>query len=653
MEYRNKYNVLLLSLFTIGGGLLVPIHFAKANPITGFVGDALISPVGWFIHFLANFFGAVLLPIAGALVNWSYSAGEFMNNPLVNEGWAISRDVANMFFILILLYIGLATILKLDNYGVKKLLPKFILIALLINFSLVIGGVFIDMGNDVGLFFTSAGAVNEKGEVVNVGDNIQAALAISNTFNIPKYNTIDPEGETASDDINILIRGVMNLIFVIIVAFLLFAMALIMIFRIIYLWVLLILAPFAWASYILPDTKKIWSGWWDNFLKWAFFPAIFGFFIYLALLTGLGFGESLFGNAPEISGELTKRGGEPFQNITLFLQYLTVLFILFFGLITSQKWGLAGAGMAKNWSDKAKNWSLGKMKTGGKYLAKSPRKAVKRTGEILERTPVGEKISEKEIAFRKKTEGLPVIGKMAGGPGHTYKKEQETLKEASKEVEKIKGDPTALRQKVNQTVTTRKGRAERVEALKLLAEKGKLEEGDKKHLPDVINSGADIKDILKSVPHWAMEKEVQKELASNPRISEKDQAAWKGLTGLSKDNREEREEIKKFIIENVMPSKPTEFAKTLSDNAFEDDVIQEIVVDRFADKRFTTAHINKSLEENSKRHGQLLTLLDENLDRMPKKLQEHLQGSPGHQAMRDREDTEDWQAESGTKEIDL
>ena len=39
----------------------------------------------------------------------------FTNSPIVTLGWGITRDLANMFFILILLTIALATVLKIQS----------------------------------------------------------------------------------------------------------------------------------------------------------------------------------------------------------------------------------------------------------------------------------------------------------------------------------------------------------------------------------------------------------------------------------------------------------------------------------------------------------------------------------------------------------
>src|SRR3989338_7431568 len=64
-------------------------------------------------------------------------------------GWRVTRDVANMFFVFFLLWIAIATIFGFEQYGIKQLLPKLIVTALLINFSLPIAQVVINTSSSL------------------------------------------------------------------------------------------------------------------------------------------------------------------------------------------------------------------------------------------------------------------------------------------------------------------------------------------------------------------------------------------------------------------------------------------------------------------------------------------------------------------------
>ena len=73
--------------------------------------------------------------------------------PFVKMGFDLTLQIANMFFLLILVFIGLATILRLQEYQLQRTLPKLILIALLVNFSALLVGFVVDVANIATHFF--------------------------------------------------------------------------------------------------------------------------------------------------------------------------------------------------------------------------------------------------------------------------------------------------------------------------------------------------------------------------------------------------------------------------------------------------------------------------------------------------------------------
>lgn len=77
-------------------------------------------------------------------------------NPAVLAGWTALRDVANGLFILIVLWIAITIIFNLDNLGGKKLLVRVIVVALLINFSLLMASTVFAFANQLALPFARA-----------------------------------------------------------------------------------------------------------------------------------------------------------------------------------------------------------------------------------------------------------------------------------------------------------------------------------------------------------------------------------------------------------------------------------------------------------------------------------------------------------------
>ena len=83
----------------------------------------------------------------------------------------VTRDLANMFFIFILLYIAIATILEIAAYNAKALLARLIIVALLLNFSLFFTRVIIDASNIWGSAFydrISSASKEWEGELSNL-----------------------------------------------------------------------------------------------------------------------------------------------------------------------------------------------------------------------------------------------------------------------------------------------------------------------------------------------------------------------------------------------------------------------------------------------------------------------------------------------------
>src|SRR3989344_4255696 len=97
-------------------------------------------PIIILILSLVQGFLVFLLSIAGYVLNVAFQANIDLNPAnmlVVQEGWKIVRDIANAFFILILLWIAFTIIFNFENLGRRKLLVRVIVVALLINFSLV------------------------------------------------------------------------------------------------------------------------------------------------------------------------------------------------------------------------------------------------------------------------------------------------------------------------------------------------------------------------------------------------------------------------------------------------------------------------------------------------------------------------------------
>ena len=142
--FKNKKIVLFFVLF-LAVGIFIAGSQAKAD-----TGGAVAMLLGWIIYPFV-FIVTKLIVLLFYLLRDVFMYNDFINAAPVVAGWVIVRDICNMFFILILLVIAFATILRVEGYDIKKMIPKLIIMAVLINFSKTICG--LTRNGDIGRVF--------------------------------------------------------------------------------------------------------------------------------------------------------------------------------------------------------------------------------------------------------------------------------------------------------------------------------------------------------------------------------------------------------------------------------------------------------------------------------------------------------------------
>ncbi len=223
---------------------------------------------------------AAILGLAGKLLNYSMeytlSMGDIVKNVgVVDIGWKLFRDLANMGFIFILLYISIATILSIGNY--KKILVNVVIAALLINFSLFATNMVIDASNILAnAFYQPISNIGEGG----VAGKISSRLNLNTIY---KADDITGNAEAVGlGDKSIFTIAIMGSIFMAITAFVFLAVSVMLIVRVAVLMMLMILSPLAFLSFVLPGLKaKVFDKWWSTLIDQSFFAPIFMALLYV------------------------------------------------------------------------------------------------------------------------------------------------------------------------------------------------------------------------------------------------------------------------------------------------------------------------------------------------------------------------------------
>ncbi len=249
----------------------------------------------------------------------------FTKSTFIPTAWAVVRDLSNLFFILILLYIAIQIILDM-GHDAKKMIVRVIIIALLINFSMFFTEVVIDTSNIVALIFYNKLNVDTKnpdgsitprpydgaGKDISGGMvsafNPTSGLTWQNFFKQARTPMISDGNGGVKPDTNskilddtpagiilglLLVTGAV--MFFAIYAFFISGIAFVG--RLIELWVLIIFSPFAFMSSTIPLLDKVeyigWDSWFKRLLTVAFMAPIFMFFMYFIFLM---IRSNIFGN---------------------------------------------------------------------------------------------------------------------------------------------------------------------------------------------------------------------------------------------------------------------------------------------------------------------------------------------------------------------
>jgi len=362
--FKKKKILFFVSLFFVVFALTVPqVAFAVwYNPFS-WIGDAAANVLNAIIAaflLIPLFLSAIFSDLAGILLQWSISLAtsgvSYTNSPGVKVGWPIVRDLANMVIVLGFVIIGIATTLRVREYEAKQLLAKLIIVALLVNFSLLICGIVIDGTNIAMVYFFN-----------KIGN---AAFYAANT--IDSWNQL---GNTFTDSWTVFGPKLISMFIFNCLAFFIYLLYIVLILgRVVALWCLVILSPLAMVCYVFPATKSVWQMWWKNFFQWCIVGIPAGLFYYIA--------SQMISNmiavpTPTIATDAIF-SADTVKVLTGAFSFLLPGLFLVVGFFVSLQFSAMGASTIFNFANKNKGKILGggldafakANKTAGKYAGK-------------------------------------------------------------------------------------------------------------------------------------------------------------------------------------------------------------------------------------------------------------------------------------------
>ncbi len=255
-----------------------------AQTLYGFITRVISDIIIWLQSVIYRVFAFVVVPILNALLRVRPYEDAFVN--VIYPGWLILRNLANIFFIVSLLVVGLRILFQLSASGTAVgFIRRLLIMALLVNFSLVISQGIIGIADTVQSQFLPGNtkiieALGQKLMVEplkNMRDEV--ALKDGGVFN-------SENSEAALADT---VKPVVLLILSIAAFFSFIAIAAFLMIRLVVLWVLYMISPIAYVGFVMEETKKYASQWWSEFIKQAMLAPILVFFLNIAALMATTF----------------------------------------------------------------------------------------------------------------------------------------------------------------------------------------------------------------------------------------------------------------------------------------------------------------------------------------------------------------------------
>lgn len=345
----------------------------------------------------------------------------------ISTSWAILRDIANMFFIFVLLYAAFRAMFdsKFSNFG--TIVKNIILVALLINFSLFFTRVAVDASNIASIGFyraisqqsstTLSGTTDTgKASFEGISSGYMKMLGLQSWYD----SNLLEEGFNAQKAMTI---GFMSSAFMLIAAVIFLITGIMFAARFIILIFLMILSPLAAIAYIVPGQQGQFNNWLESLKNQLLFPPIFFALTWVSFRLG---NNLLKGTLSVTDPNWAKGITSPFENTAdtaaLLLNFILVIGFSVAALVFSKQ--VASKTMGFN----AVSGGIGTAVVGGAALA--GRQTIGRYAnkiasdkELQERAKAGDIGARLKLATASKTAsstfdarniGATRVGKMTG-----------------------------------------------------------------------------------------------------------------------------------------------------------------------------------------------------------------------------------------------
>ncbi len=319
--------------------------FASSTSSPGILSDMLVmlmTPFHWLVEFTATLMGASMYYTVVRMGHYVKDIGS------LQTAWALFRDLGNILLVFGFIAIGIATILDNVTYGAKKVLPKLLLVAILLNFSLFFAEFIVDTGN---VFATQFYAQINGGSIPTsfnastepISNSVMTAVKTSSIY--ATANATLPAGQK----IEIALLGI---IMFLVLAFVFGAIAIMLISRFVVLLFLLIVSPIGFIGLAgIPLISSYGKKWWHALASQTLLaPVLLLFLLVVTKMAQSSFVSSItggvtYGTAVSGTGTTSMAG--------FLLTFAIIIGLLIISLIVSKSLSGKAAGFATKLSGRA------------------------------------------------------------------------------------------------------------------------------------------------------------------------------------------------------------------------------------------------------------------------------------------------------------
>ncbi|MFA5020986.1 MAG: hypothetical protein WC517_02925 [Patescibacteria group bacterium] len=260
----------------------------EGSGVVGKLQEILGSMLAWFLYYIAIGLGWIMMLICKVMLIIGVF-NSFLKQPAVQAGWTITRDICNNFFIIFMMILAVGVTLHLPSYAWRTLLPKILIYAVLINFSLLFTGILIDVSQILMLTFASPLATTQGYNIIISAFGLPDAYSMTKVIDQWTQNSDTGILNPGSIDFFDIIAALLFAIIVTIVAIVVVTcITVILVYRIIMLMFLAILSPLYFLAKAAPNISQlsqISSEWVGKLGKMLTVGPAMMFFLYLSFMT--------------------------------------------------------------------------------------------------------------------------------------------------------------------------------------------------------------------------------------------------------------------------------------------------------------------------------------------------------------------------------